>query len=147
MATGARSYQGSIPGLTITACQAPRRISSRKTSRRSHAPLRKTRREHHDTIRPGSDRRHRHMVAIAAKVDGQALAGSRRDRRLPGHGRIVLACRDDRIGCVSRGRRRYRAIIMNLSPTSWEILQLISSIKDNEQAGESRRGPDKKTPG
>src|SRR5260370_27371245 len=45
------------------------------------------------------------MVAIAAKVDGQALAGSRRDRRLPGPGRIVLACRDDRIGCVSRGRQ------------------------------------------
>src|SRR2546430_14515595 len=104
MATGARSYQWSIAGLTITACQAPRRISCRKTSRR-YAPLRKTHREHHDTIRPGSDRRHRRMVAIAAKVDGQALAGSRRDRRLPGHGRIVLACRDDRIGCVSRGRQ------------------------------------------
>jgi hypothetical protein len=40
----------------------------RKTSPRSHAPLRKTRREHHDTIRPGSDRRHHRMVAIAAKV-------------------------------------------------------------------------------
>src|SRR5262249_41962462 len=43
MATGARSYQWSIAGLTITACPAPRRISYRKTSRRSHAPLRKTR--------------------------------------------------------------------------------------------------------
>jgi len=45
------------------------------------------------------------MVAIAAEVDGQALAGSRRDRRLPGHGRIILACRDDRIGRVSRRRQ------------------------------------------
>jgi hypothetical protein len=32
------------------------------------------------------------MVAIAAKVDGQALVGGRRDRR-------------DRIGCVSRRRQ------------------------------------------
>ena len=38
------------------------------------------------------------MVAIAAKVDGQALVGSRRDRRGPRHGRIVLAGSDDRIG-------------------------------------------------
>jgi cytochrome c oxidase subunit III len=43
MATGARSYQWSIAGLTITACQAPRRISCRKTSRQPHEPLRETR--------------------------------------------------------------------------------------------------------
>jgi hypothetical protein len=45
------------------------------------------------------------MVAIAAKVDGQALVGGRRDRRGPRHWRIVLACSDDRIGCVSRRRQ------------------------------------------
>ena len=54
------------------------------------APLRKTRREHHDTIGPGCDRRHRRMVAIAAEVDGQALAGSRRDRDFPGTGASPL---------------------------------------------------------
>src|SRR6516162_7877849 len=91
----------SIAGPTITACPAPSRISCRETSARSHAPLRKTRSEHYDTIFPGSDRRHRRMVAIAAKVDGQALVGGQRDRRGPRHWRIVLACSDDRIGCVS----------------------------------------------
>ena len=54
-----------------------------------------------------SDRRHRRMVAIAAKADGQALAGSRRDRRLPGHGRIVPARREDRTWvCFSRSSAR-----------------------------------------
>src|SRR6266446_11001826 len=43
MATGARSCLWSIVGLTITACQAPRRISYRKTSRQSHEQLRETR--------------------------------------------------------------------------------------------------------
>src|SRR5258708_12172404 len=43
MATGARSYQWSTAGLTITACQAPRRISCPKTSRQSHEQLRETR--------------------------------------------------------------------------------------------------------
>src|SRR5215467_1853918 len=43
MATGERSYQWSTAGLTITACQAPRRISCRKTSRQSHEQLRETR--------------------------------------------------------------------------------------------------------
>src|ERR1700716_3197904 len=42
MATGARSYQWSMAGLTITACQALRRISCRKTSRQPRAPLKKT---------------------------------------------------------------------------------------------------------
>ena len=96
-----RSYRWSIAGPTITACRAPSRISCRKTSPRSHAPLRKTRREHHDTIFPGSDRRHRRMVAIAAKVDGQALVGRQRDRRGPRHRGVVLAGSNDRIGCVS----------------------------------------------
>ena len=63
----------SIAGPTITACRAPSRISCRETSVRSHAPLRNTRREHHDTSFAGSDRRHHRMVAIAAKVDVQAL--------------------------------------------------------------------------
>src|SRR5262249_51476567 len=43
MATGERSYQWSTAGLTITACQAPRRISCRKTSRQSHERPRETR--------------------------------------------------------------------------------------------------------
>ncbi|MGC1315646.1 MAG: MnhB domain-containing protein, partial [Pseudolabrys sp.] len=43
MATGARSYRWFIAGLTITACQALRRISCRKTSRQPHKPLRETR--------------------------------------------------------------------------------------------------------
>src|SRR5437899_9303756 len=43
MATGARSCLWSIVGLTITACQAPRRISYRKTSRQSHEQLREPR--------------------------------------------------------------------------------------------------------
>src|SRR5437899_5001215 len=43
MATGARSYQWSTAGLTITACQGPRRISCPKTSRQSHEQLRETR--------------------------------------------------------------------------------------------------------
>src|SRR5437773_11475724 len=43
MATGERSYQWSTAGLTVTACQAPRRISCRKTSRQSHEQLRETR--------------------------------------------------------------------------------------------------------
>src|SRR5437016_12907045 len=43
MATGARSCLWSIVGLTITACQAPRRISYRKTSRQYHEQLREPR--------------------------------------------------------------------------------------------------------
>src|SRR6266566_7157876 len=43
MATGARSCLWSTAGLTITACQAPRRISCPKTSRQSHEQLRETR--------------------------------------------------------------------------------------------------------
>src|SRR5262249_39784090 len=105
MATGARSCPWSIAGLTITACPALSRLSYRKPSPRSYAPLRKTRCEPHDPVPPAAARRHHRMVAIAAKADGQALAGSRRDRRrLPAHGRIALARRDDRIGGVSRGR-------------------------------------------
>src|SRR5438034_8456357 len=43
MATGARSCLWSTVGLTITACQAPRRISYRKTSRQYHEQLREPR--------------------------------------------------------------------------------------------------------
>src|SRR5437588_2228667 len=105
MATGARSYQWSTAGLTITACQAPRRISCPKTSRQSHEQLRETRAVSITILFV--------LVPIGAIIAwwlsqqrlSQALAGSRRDRRLPGHGRIVLACRDDRIGCISRRRQ------------------------------------------
>src|SRR5262249_44811524 len=40
MATGERSYQWSTAGLTITARQAPSRLSFRATSRQSHEQLR-----------------------------------------------------------------------------------------------------------
>ncbi len=68
--------------MTI-ACQAPSRISHRRTSPPSHAPLRETRRELRDPISSDSDRRHHRVVAVTAEADGQALVGGRDDRRCP----------------------------------------------------------------
>ena len=103
-ATGARSCRSSIAGPMTTACRAPRRTSFRRTSRRPTRAVREPRRERHRPVH-GCDRGHRRMVALAAAADGEALAGGRLDRRLPGHGSDRPAGSEDRARRVPRGRR------------------------------------------
>src|SRR5438270_12202868 len=104
MATGARIFRSSIAGPTITASPAPPWISCRRMNRRLDCRRRGPHRERHYPVH-GWNSRNCGLVALATAADSQALAGGRADRRSSRTEYIVPAAGENRIGCVSCGRR------------------------------------------